>query len=71
MWNLIRLDPAVMQGKVSARTLLDDLSRLAEAAPHRSNHESNTTPVLADDGTSSSSRGQQEGSSCLVGLAIK
>ena len=71
MWNLIRLDPSVVQGKVSARTLLEDLSRLAEAAPLRSNTESCTSPVLMDNEGSPSSHEQQDGSNRLAGLAIK
>lgn len=30
LWNLIRLDPSVVQGKVSARTVLENLRTLAE-----------------------------------------
>lgn len=58
MWNLIRLDPSVVQGKVSARTLLENLSRLAETGPLKSNDQSCPSPMLADDEDSSSSTGK-------------
>ena len=49
MWNLIRLDPLVVQGKVSARTVLENLSRLAETGSPQQDIRIPPSPILADD----------------------
>ena len=49
MWNLIRLDPLVVQGKVSARTILENLSRLAETGSTSHDIFIPPSPIPADD----------------------
>jgi hypothetical protein len=49
MWNLIRLDPLVVQGKVSARTVLENLSRLAETGTPQQDIRIPPSPIPADD----------------------
>ena len=49
MWNLIQMDPSVVQGKVSARTILENLRSLAETGSARIDNSLPQSPILADD----------------------
>ena len=54
MWNLIRLDPAVVEGKVSARVVLENLSRLADTGIPNLDRRYLPSPLLTDDDSLSS-----------------
>ena len=49
MWNLIQMDPSVVQGKVTARTILENLRSLAETGSGKYNNGLSRSHILADD----------------------